>query len=62
MRTFSNAVGRFDASLRGVSLKYLLGHITWWWRPVMKRELDPPKKSGESLRTRHVFFNEEVST
>jgi len=37
------------------SLKYFLDHTSWRRRPKMKRELDPPKKSGESLRTRHKF-------
>ena len=27
--------------------------IVWSWRPLMKRELDPPKKSAEYLRTHH---------
>jgi len=38
------------------SLKYFLRDIRGWWRPEMKRELDPPNKSGESRRARRTTW------
>ena len=36
--------------LVGLTKSQVLRHIARWWRPQMKRELDPPKKSGEYLQ------------
>jgi hypothetical protein len=35
-------------------LKYLLAHLSCWRRPLMKRELDPPNKSGEYCPARQT--------